>query len=205
MKAENLKTIRTSQRQLGLTNRALIKLIGLAPADEKRFFAGQFNEAAYASMNQILTTIKAHLVSQSVPLSAYLQQLRALPLHNIFLRNRYAFWLANFIEAGGTATDLVQDAKQNGYDVIKQIVWSSNLLTSTAGAAHLKKHQKQLVPLSDEEYQTIRKVMKRFSTASPLFFFNLEQLYKNGLIEESTKLQQYYDKNAWCINVDELS
>ena len=86
MNSKLIEDIRKSQSKLGLTNRAVLKLTGLATTDEGCFFAGQLSEDAYTSTNQALATIKDHLAQQSVPLSAYLQQLRGLPLHNIFLR-----------------------------------------------------------------------------------------------------------------------
>lgn len=196
-----LEAIHTIQAQLGLTNRAILALMAVPANDEADFFSGQASLRIYEQTLKQLTVIQRSLAQQSVALSAYLRQLRLLPPHNIFLRNRYAFWFKNFIEAGGSADCLSRDAKENGFEIINQIVWSSNLLVSTAGVAHLKTHQKQLVHLAAEEYQVIREVMKQFSTASLLFFFNLKQLYMQGVITGSSTLKQYWNCDAWLVNV----
>ncbi|GAT18417.1 hypothetical protein IWT5_00691 [Secundilactobacillus silagincola] len=191
-----IMAIKASQKRLQLTNRAILSIVNLQSEKETDFFSGQVSRGNYEQTLTALQTIERLLNQQNVPLTAYLQQLRALPLRNIFLRNRYAFWFANFIEAGGSASILIRDAKENDFEIINQIVWSSNLLVSTSGVAHIQTHQKQLVHLSDEEYQTIRIIMAQFSTASPLFFFNLRQLQTVGLITDISKLQQYWNQEA---------
>lgn len=188
--------IKASQKRLQLTNRATLSLTKQQPEKEADFFSGRVSRGDYEQTLTTLQMIERSLNQQNIPLTAYLQQLRALPPRNIFLRNRYAFWFANFIGAGGSAKFLIRDAKENDFEIIKQIVWSSNLLTSTSGVAHIQTHQKQLVHLSDEEYQTIRMIMTQFSTASPLFFFNLRQLQTVGLITDISKLQPYWDQEA---------
>lgn len=198
-----LEAIQTIQAQLGLTNRAILALMTVPVDDEADFFGGQASLTIYEQTLKQLTVIQRSLAQQSVALSAYLQQLRLLPPHNIFLRNRYAFWFKNFIEAGGSADCLIRDAKENGFEIIDQIVWSGNLLVSTAGVAHLKTHQKQLLHLTAEAYQVIREIMKHFSTASPLFFLNLKQLYMGGIVTGSSTLQQYWDREAVLVNVDD--
>lgn len=196
-----LESIQKIQEQLGLTNRAILTLMSVPADGEADFFSGQANLTIYEQTLEHLTVIQRALSQRPVAITAYIRQLRLLSPHNIFLRNRYAFWFTNFINAGGSTNVLIRDAKENGFEIIKQIVWSSNLLVSTAGVAHLKTHQKQLVHLAAEEYQVIREVMKQFSTASPLFFFNLEQLYMQGVITGSSTLKQYWNCDAWLVNV----
>ncbi|GAX04889.1 hypothetical protein IWT25_00183 [Secundilactobacillus pentosiphilus] len=200
--AQLIAMIEASQRRLQLTNRAIMDLMGLDSEKEDCFFSGKANRITYARTAKTLQMIERLLAGLDIPLTAYLQQLRALPLHNVFLRNRYAFWFANFIDAGGLEPCLVADAKESGFEIIKQIVWSSHLLTSTAGIAHLKTHQKQLVQLSENEYQTIKAVMTHFSTASPLFFYNLDQLFSERQILELPDLARYWDQEARLINIE---
>ncbi|GAX03930.1 hypothetical protein IWT140_01564 [Secundilactobacillus pentosiphilus] len=200
--AQLIAMIEASQRRLQLTNRAIMDLMGLDSEKEDCFFSGKTNRITYARTAKTLQMIERLLAGLDIPLTAYLQQLRALPLHNVFLRNRYAFWFANFIDAGGLEPCLVADAKEYGFEIIKQIVWSSNLLTSTAGIAHLKTHQKQLVQLSENEYQTIKAVMTHFSTASPLFFYNLDQLFSEQQILELPDLAKYWDQEAALVNIE---
>ncbi|MCH5462754.1 hypothetical protein HC026_09230 [Lactobacillus sp. LC28-10] len=194
--SEMIAGIKNQQQRLQLTNRAVLDFMGIPTTKEADFFTGKFSRTDYDQTLHTLTVIEESLAQLSVPLTAYLAQLRALPLHNIFLRNRYAFWFANFIEAGGSAEWLIRDAKENGFEVIEQIIWSANLLVSTAGVAHIQTHQKQLVVLSDEEYQTISVIMNQFSTASPLFFHNLRQLQTHGLITESSAFKPYWNQFA---------
>lgn len=196
--------IEASQKRLELTNRAIIVLTGLDSEKEDRFFSGKASYMAYERTAKTLQVIERLLTGLDIPLTAYLQQLRALPLHNIFLRNRYAFWFANFIEAGGLEPCLVADAKEHGFEIIKQVVWSGNLLVSTAGIAHLKTHQKQLVELSENEYQTIKAIMTHFSTASPLFFYNLDQLFYKQQILNLPDLAKYWDQEAALVNYSSL-
>lgn len=197
-----IMTIKASQKRLQLTNRAILSIVNLQSEKETDFFSGQVSRGNYEQTLTALQTIERLLNQQNVPLTAYLQQLRALPLRNIFLRNRYAFWFANFIEAGGSASILIRDAKENGFEIINQIVWSSNLLTSTSGVAHIQTHQKQLVRLSEKEFQTIESVVQRFSTASPLFFHNLTQLFNDGLITKLPELKQYWDQETRLIRIE---
>lgn len=194
--SEMITGIKTMQQQLHLTNRAILDFMGMPAKLETDFFSGKATLNDYEQARDTLIVIQQSLRQLSVPLTAYLAQLRALPLHNIFLRNRYAFWFANYVEAGGSADLLVRDAKENGFEIIEQIIWSGNLLVSTAGVAHIQTHQKQLVTLSDSEYQIIRLITERFSNVSPLFFFNLSTLHKQGVITANKQLQQYWDQDA---------
>ncbi|WP_054653835.1 hypothetical protein [Secundilactobacillus silagei] len=102
--------------------------------------------------------------------------------------------MSNFINAGGTKNDLIQDAKLNGTDILEQIVWSGNYLITTKSVAHLKTHTKQIVDLSANEYHIVRDIMKKFSTASRLFYVNFDQLYQTRTILKSAELQPYWNQ-----------
>jgi len=189
-----LTFIQERQNKLHLTNRAILNIIGYNIAEENQFFTGETSHISYAKAAYFLDAIFQSLQQHPFKAADYLQQLRALPPHNIFLRYRYAFWLSNFVNAVGTKNDLIQDAKLNGTDILEQIVWSGNYLISTKGVAHLKTHAKQIVDLSANEYHIVRDIMHQFSTASRLFYVNFDQLYQTRTISESTDLQPYWNQ-----------
>ncbi|MFC6253654.1 hypothetical protein ACFP1H_03465 [Secundilactobacillus hailunensis] len=182
------------QEQLQLTNRAILTIINYEPTTESQFFAGKANHVAYEQVAQTLKMIFQSLAQHPFNVADYLQQLRTLPPHNIFLRNRYAFWFSNFVNAGGTENDLIQDAKMNGTDILEQIVWSGNYLITIKSVAHLKTQAKQIVDLSANEYRVVRNIMHQFSTASRLFYVNFDQLYQTRTILKSAELQPYWNQ-----------
>ncbi|GAT17966.1 hypothetical protein [Secundilactobacillus silagei] len=189
-----LISIQSYQKKLQLTNHAILNIISYEPTRENQFFAGEASHTSYVKAAYVLDSIFQFLKQHPFKSVDYLQQLRALPPHNIFLRNRYAFWLSNFINAGGTKNDLIQDAKLNGTDILEQIVWSGNYLITTKSVAHLKTHTKQIVDLSANEYHIVRDIMKKFSTASRLFYVNFDQLYQTRTILKSAELQPYWNQ-----------
>lgn len=184
-----LEKIRNIQTQLQLTNRAILIMADVPAADESDFFKGECATNLYQRCLTTLEMILNHLNQIPFAPQTYLQQLRTLPLHNIYLRNRYAFWFSNFIQAGGTAANLVTDAKQHDTSILNQVVWSGNVLVTEAHLRHLTTHLKQLKSLSTAEYDVLQVIMTRYSDASALFFANLQSLYECHQVTVPTEMQ----------------
>ncbi|MTV81827.1 hypothetical protein [Secundilactobacillus folii] len=189
-----LAKIQSVQARLSLTNRAVLAMEHISPEREMTFYKASADLEIYTRILSTLEFISQQLKRSPVDLPAYTQQQRQLTLHNIYLRNRYAFWLSNFVTAGGTADFLRLEAQQNGDAIIKQIVWSGNLLISRKKVRHLLTHAKQLKPISDAEYDMIVNVMKEDSNAPTLFYTNLELIHLQHKLTDVKVHDQSWDK-----------